>query len=85
MKTKIKFYTVSLLSVISGATAHADEHGQGLMWSNSGWMHDAGHMAGYNVWGPGILGLFIGLLLWTLAAIGLYHLYTRFTDNRGSE
>lgn len=85
MRNKVKIYTVSLLSIISGTAAHADEHGQGLMWSNSDWMHGAGHMAGYNVWGPGFLGLFIGLILWTLAVIGVYHLYTRIMDKRGSE
>lgn len=85
MKIKLKLYTVSLMSVISGTAAHTEEQGQGLMWSNSGWMHEAGHMAGYNVWGPGVLGLFVGLLIWALATIGVYYLYTRITEKRGSE
>lgn len=63
------------LGLMGGAVAHAEEYGHGMMWSNGGWIHDMGHMAGYNMWGPGIVGLFFGLLIWALAVIGVYHLY----------
>ncbi|MFB6242193.1 MAG: hypothetical protein ABEJ36_05340 [Candidatus Nanosalina sp.] len=70
------------LGLVSGAAAHAQNYEHGMVWSNYSWMHDMGHMAGYNMWGPGVLGLFFGLLIWTLAGIGVYHLYQNYV-NRG--
>jgi hypothetical protein len=82
---KLLFVTSVALTYIGSVAAHAGEqdYGNGMIWSEGGMMHNMGHMAGYNMWGPGWLGVLVGLLVWTLAVVGVYHLYKEYLKKEG--
>jgi hypothetical protein len=79
MLRKISIKTVSILTLITSALAH-NEPGQGMMWSSGGWMHNGGHMLGYNMWGMGWFGLIPGILIWILIILGIIYLYQKITE-----
>ncbi len=83
-KEKILAIAVSLISTIGTVLAHTEQdqgyYGPGMMWSDGSWMHNAGHMAGYNMWGLGWFGLIPGILFWTLVILGIIYLYQKITE-----
>lgn len=63
-KNKIMVLLVYLITAISSALAHSGEENErvtGMMFSNQGFMHDAGAMIGYNMWGMGWFGSIFGI------------------------
>lgn len=85
--TKLSGMTVSLLATLSAVIAHSGEEGTstGMMMDGGGWMHNTGHMAGYNMWGMGWFGLLFGLAFWILIILGIIYLYQQVTENGGDE
>lgn len=76
-----------LITSITQVLSHSGEEPNysHMMWSDGGWMHNAGHMTGYNMWGMGWFGLFFGLAFWTLVILGIIFLYQEITEERGEE
>jgi len=81
-KYKIAVLLVYLITAISSALAYTgeDERITGGMMSNEGFMHEAGSMIGYNMWGMGGFGLIFGILFWILVILGIIYLYQRITE-----
>lgn len=75
---------VSILTLVTSVLAHnrSDQgyYGPGMMWNDGSWMHNAAHMAGYNMWGMGWFGLVFGLALWALVILGIIYLYQKITE-----
>lgn len=89
LKNKLSIMLASLITTITTVAAHSgEEEGTmaGMMWGDGGaWMHNAGHMAGYNMWDMGWFGLLFGLALWILVILGIIYLYQQVTENAGDE
>lgn len=90
MLQKIQLYLTSFAGILTGVSAHTGDnqsyYGPGMMWSDGGsWMHNTGHMAGYNWWGMGWFGLVFGLAFWILVILGIIYLYQQITGDTGSE
>ena len=89
LKNKLSVMVVSLITTVSTAIAHSGEGegtNTGMMWGDGGgWMHSAGHMTGYNMWGMGWFGLLFGLAFWTLVILGIIYLYQQITENGGDQ
>lgn len=82
---KISLTAVSTLTLITTAFAHNEPgqsyYGPGMMWNSDGsWMHNSGHMLGYNMWGMGWFGLIFGLAFWILVILGIIYLYQKITE-----
>jgi len=87
MKLKNRALAASLMSSIGVAAAHTDE-GAGAasgMMADGFWMHNAGHMTGYNMWGMGWLGSLLGIAIWILVILGIIYLYQQITENKETE
>lgn len=84
---KILLFVSVITAQITIVSAHMDsqDYHNGMMWGDGGMMHNMGHMAGYNMWGPGWAGVIVGLIVWTLAVIGVYHLYREYVQKREEE
>jgi predicted membrane protein len=90
LKNKLSIMLASLITTITTVAAHlGEEEGTTagmMMWGDGGgWMHNAGHMAGYNMWGMGWFGLLFGLALWILVILGIIYLYQQVTEKTGDE
>ncbi len=87
LKTQLTVFAASLITALSTVAAHSEEdpaYGH-MMWSDGSWTHNAGHMAGYNMWGMGWFGLIFGLAFWILVILGLIFLYQQVTEDRSEE
>ena len=85
LKTRLAILVTSLTTTLSTVAAHSGEDGgttTGMMWSDGSWMHNAGHMAGYNMWGMGWFGLLFGIAFWALVILGIIFLYQQITQNK---
>ena len=89
IRSKLGLFAVSALTLVSSALAHAgEETGSGgsqesYGWMmGDGWMHSGADMMGYNMWGMGWYGLFIGLAFWIVVILGIIYLYQEVTENR---
>lgn len=85
LKNKLAVLAASLITTISTVMAHNESdqgyYGPGMMWSDGGtWMHNTGHMMGYNMWGMGWFGLIFGLAFWILVILGIIYLYQQVTE-----
>ena len=84
LKNKLSIMVASLITTISSVVAHSGEEGgtnaSTMMWSDGSWMHNSAHMAGYNMWGLGWLGILPGLIIWALAILGIIYLYQKITE-----
>lgn len=83
LKNKLSILVTSLITTFSTAVAHSGDEGgttTGMMWGDGGMMHNAGHMTGYNMWGPGWIGMLFGITLWALAVLGIIFLYQKLTE-----
>lgn len=89
LTTKIMALATVLTSLVVKAAAHTGDdqgyYGPGMMWSDGGWMHNGGHMAGYNMWGMGWFGVLFGLAFWALVILGIIYLYQQITEEKGSQ
>lgn len=90
LKNKLSVMIVTLLTTVSTAIAHSgEEEGTNtgmMMWGDSGgWMHNAGHMSGYNMWGMGWFGLLFGLAFWILIVLAIIYLYQQVTEHGGDQ
>lgn len=89
LKNKISIMLVSLITTLSTVVAHSGEDGGTntgtMMMSDGSWMHNTGHMAGYNMWGMGWVGLLFGLAFWILVILGIIYLYQQITENGREE
>ncbi|MFB6190963.1 MAG: hypothetical protein ABEJ64_00890 [Candidatus Nanohaloarchaea archaeon] len=85
LKNRLALLAASLTTVISTVVAHSEQdqgyYGPGMMWSDGGWMHNTGHMIGYNMWGMGWFGVLFGLAFWVLVILGIIYLYQQITEN----
>lgn len=80
---KITVLLVYLITAMSSALAHSGEErdrATGMMFSNEGFMHGAGSMVGYNMWGMGWFGLIFGILFWILVILAIIYLYQKITE-----
>ncbi|MFB6144331.1 MAG: hypothetical protein ABEJ98_03395 [Candidatus Nanohaloarchaea archaeon] len=85
LTTKLMAFATVLASLVVKAAAHTgdeQDYGPGMMWSDGSWMHNSWHMAGYNMWGMGWLGVLFGLAFWVLVILGIIYLYQQITENR---
>lgn len=82
MLQKISVTLVSILTLITSVLAHSeqDQNYGHMMWNDGSWMHNGAHMAGYNMWGMGWLGLIPGLLIWIFIILGIIYLYQKITE-----
>jgi hypothetical protein len=89
LKNRLALQATLIVSVITSAASHSGQnqsYGPSMMWSDgSRWMHNAGHMTGYNMWGMGWFGLIVGLAFWTLVILGIIYLYQQVTEKRAEE
>lgn len=90
LKNKLAVLATSLITTLTSALAHSEQdqgyYGPGMMWNDGGsWMHNTGHMMGYNMWGMGWFGLLFGLAFWILVVLGIIYLYQEITENKSEE
>lgn len=90
LKNRLTILATALITTLTSAAAHSEQdqgyYGPGMMWNDGGgWMHNAGHMAGYNMWGMGGFGLIFGLAFWTLAILGIIYLYREITEKEDNK
>lgn len=90
LKNKLSALSVSLITATSSVIAHAgEEEGTAtgmMMWGDGGsWMHNSGHMIGYNMGGMGWFGAIFGLAFWVLVILGIIYLYQQVTENGGNQ
>lgn len=85
LKNKLALLAISLITTITSVVSHSGDGGGTtgmMMWGDGGWMHNAGHMTGYNMWGMGWFGLVFGLTFWILVFLGIIYLYQQVTENQ---
>lgn len=91
LKNRLAILAASLITTLSSVAAHSEQdqshYGPEMMLNDGGgWMHNTGHMTGYNWWGMGWFGLLFGLAFWILVILGIIYLYQQITSgNKGSE
>lgn len=86
LENKLSTLTAASVTTISTVAAHSGDDGAATgMMMDGGWMHNAGHMAGYNMWGMGRFGLLFGLAIWILVILGIIYLYQEVTEDKGGE
>ena len=90
MPPKILFPIVSMLTPITSVITHNEStqgyYGLEIMLNSDGsWMHNSGHMVGYNMWEIGWFGLITWLLIWALIILGIIYLYQKITENSNQE
>lgn len=82
-RTKFFAFTVGLTTLLTSVLAHSSEDSETtrMMWGDGGgWMHNAGHMTGYNMWGTGWFGFLFGIAIWILVILGIIYLYQKVTE-----
>lgn len=90
LKNRLAVLATSLTTVLTSVAAHSEQdqgyYGPGMMRNDGGgWMHNAGHMAGYNMWGMGWPGLIFGLAFGILIALGIIYLYQEITEKEDNK
>lgn len=90
LKNKLSILCLSLITTLSTTIAHSGDNGEAttgtMMWGDGGsWMHNSGHMMGYNMWGMGWFGMIFGLAFWILVILGIIYLFQQVTENGGNQ